>query len=136
MPDKYFTDYIRPELLALVPVLYIIGTWLKKSTFRDENIPVFLGCVSIGLASLYVLASFSLNGIREWMTAIFTAITQGVLCAGAAVFTNQVLKQSSKLKECMCKTESRDGEKEQNTAVPAAPQKRRMKKRNGGNDVM
>ena len=75
MPEKYFTDFIRPELLALVPVLYIIGTWLKKSTFRDENIPIFLGGVSVGLASLYVLASFSIDGMREWMTAVFPSIT-------------------------------------------------------------
>lgn len=119
MPEKYFTDFIRPELLALVPVLYIIGTWLKKSTFRDENIPIFLGGVSVGLASLYVMASFSLDGMREWMTAVFTSITQGVLCAGAAVFANQLFKQSGKLKECICKVEMQEKTDEQESTAAA-----------------
>ena len=102
MPETYFTQYIRPELLALVPVLYVIGTWLKKSTLRDENIPLCLGIIGVSLASLYVLAVFSLTGLRAWLIANITAITQGVLCAGAAVFANQLFKQGSKLKDCMC----------------------------------
>ena len=100
MPETYFTQYIRPELLALVPVLYVIGTWLKKSTLRDENIPLCLGIIGVSLASLLVLAA---GGYAiGWLIAIFTAITQGVLCAGAAVFANQLFKQGSKLKDCMC----------------------------------
>ena len=102
MPETYFTQYIRPELLVLVPVLYIIGTWLKKSTLRDENIPLCLGIIGVSLVSLYVFAAFSLTGLRAWLIALFTAITQGVLCAGAAVFANQLFKQKSKLKDCMC----------------------------------
>ena len=46
-------DYIKPELIAVAPVLYFIGIWLKKAqTVKDKYIPLILGTVSIGLLSL------------------------------------------------------------------------------------
>ena len=45
MPETYFTQYIRPELLALVPVLYVIGNLFApflaaEIVFRAVNIIV------------------------------------------------------------------------------------------------
>lgn len=40
----YLTDYIKPELLILIPVLYLIGMGLKKSqSVADRKIPLILG---------------------------------------------------------------------------------------------
>ena len=35
-----FQEYIKSELLILVPVLYIIGLGLKKSKLKDKWIPI------------------------------------------------------------------------------------------------
>lgn len=91
------TDYIKPELLALVAVLYLIGIALKKNTrVRDENIPTLLGAVGILLALLWVLGSASPSDPPGWFAAIFTAIVQGTLVAGASVYCNQLVKQAKK----------------------------------------
>ena len=84
-------DFIKPELLVLIPVLYIIGRGFKKtSLIKDKFIPLLLGSISILLASLYIFATSDVNGIKEITMAIFTAITQGVLIAGASVYANQI----------------------------------------------
>ena len=88
-------DFIKPELLVLIPVLYIVGHGFKKtSLIKDKFIPLLLGSISILLAGLYTFATSDVNGIKEITMAIFTAITQGVLIAGASVYANQIYKQS------------------------------------------
>ena len=90
-------DFIKPELLVLIPVLYIVGRGFKKtSLIKDKFIPLLLGSISILLASLYTFATSDVNGIKEITMAIFTAITQGILIAGASVYTNQIYKQLQK----------------------------------------
>ena len=94
-----FQEYIKPELLVLIPVLYLIGMGLKKSSMADKCIPAVLGIVSVVLAGLYLLATGSFAGWQDIAVALFTAITQGVLSAGASVYVNQIVKQSGKKEE-------------------------------------
>ena len=90
-------DFIKPELLVLIPVLYIVGNGFKKtSLIKDKFIPLLLGSISILLAGLYTFATSDVNGINEITMAIFTAITQGILIAGASVYANQIYKQLQK----------------------------------------
>lgn len=89
-------DFIKPELLVLIIVLNIIGTGLKKSKLNDKFIPLVLGSISIVLTSLWVFATSELNGGRDIILAIFTAITQGILLAGTSVYANQLYKQLKK----------------------------------------
>lgn len=84
-------EFVKPELLVLIPVLYFVGAGLKRSETKDKYIPYALGFVSVGLAALYVCGS---EGIT--LIGVFTAITQGVLCAGASVYVNQLIKQRRK----------------------------------------
>ena len=89
-------DYIKPELLVLIPVLYLIGAAIKKSKIADKFIPWILGGVSVALSAIWIIANCSLANAAEIATAIFTAITQGVLLAGASVYVNQLVKQTGK----------------------------------------
>lgn len=85
--------YIQPELLVLVPVLYLIGAAIKKSATQDKYIPLILGGISIALSFVYILATSPLGTWQAVITAIFTAIVQGILIAGTSVYGNQVYKQ-------------------------------------------
>ena len=88
-------EYIKPELLVLVPVLYIIGMGLKKSTyFSDNAIPLILGACGVLLAVVYVTATSEFASWQNGLMAVFTALTQGMLCAGASVYVNQLIKQA------------------------------------------
>lgn len=49
--------------------------------------------VGVALAVLWVLAT---EGIENIYMAIFVALTQGFLTAGASVYINQIIKQSKK----------------------------------------
>lgn len=90
-----FADYIKPELLILVPVLYVLGAIIKDSeTIEDRFIPAILGAVGVFLSLLYVIGSAGISTV-----GIFTGLTQGILVAGAAVYTNEIITQLRKPSE-------------------------------------
>lgn len=88
--------YIQPELLILIPVLYLIGVAIKNSKISDRWIPLLLGGVSVLLCGIWIFANCPVGNPAEVATAIFTALTQGVLIAGASVYANQIAKQAKK----------------------------------------
>jgi FtsH-binding integral membrane protein len=94
-----YQDFIKPELLILIPTLLFVGAGIKRSNIKDNYIPLILGAVGVVFAGVYVFASEPVNGTQGIATAIFTAFTQGVLCAGAAVYANQIYKQAEKARE-------------------------------------
>lgn len=89
-------DFIKPELLVLVPVLYLVGAGLKKSEIKDKLIPLMLGVSGVLLAAMYIGATSTFNGAQDVVYGAFAAFTQGVLCAGASVYVNQIVKQATK----------------------------------------
>lgn len=90
-------EFIRPELLVLIPVLYFIGMWLKNAqAFADKHIPLALGAVGVALAALWVVATSTIASPQDGALAVFTAIVQGVLVAGASVYIDQLIKQAKK----------------------------------------
>lgn len=91
-----FNEFIKPELLVLIPVLYLIGVAVKNSKIADKFIPWILGGVSVALSALWIFATCAIENPADISLAIFTAITQGVLVAGASVYVNQLVKQTGK----------------------------------------
>ena len=90
-------NYVKPELLVLIPVLYFLGMAFKSSqTVSDKHIPLLLGGVGVLLTLLWVLAGSELTGAQDILRAVFAAVTQGVLCAGCSVYVNQLGKQRGK----------------------------------------
>ncbi len=91
-----YQDYIKTELIILIPVLYILGIGLKKSKLPDKWIPVTLGVSAVLLSASWVIATTDITSIKEAAAAVFTAVTQGVLLAGASVYANQLYIQAKK----------------------------------------
>ena len=60
-----FKEFIKPELLILIPVLYLIGVGIKKSEIKDKFIPLMLSIVAIILSGLYVLLLVKLLGQKR-----------------------------------------------------------------------
>lgn len=71
-------NYLKPELLALIPVVWGLGLVLKALpiTNKDAWIPLILALCSTGLAALYVLGT---GEVQNAALAAFTAITQGLV---------------------------------------------------------
>ena len=93
---EIIAKYVKPELLILIPVLYLVGMAIKKSNMKDSLIPLTLGITGVFLAILRVLATTNISSYQEGLMAVFTAITQGILCAGASVYINQIIVQKNK----------------------------------------
>ena len=91
-----YGEYIRSELLLLIPVLNIVGAVLKKSRLPDRWIPLLLGGLGILLSAVRVLSTMSVRTAQETAGAVFTAVTQGILLAGASVYVHQLYVQSQK----------------------------------------
>lgn len=91
-----YQDYIKTELLILIPVLYFIGIGLKESKLLDKWIPLLLGIISVILSSIWVFATSDISCAKEVAYAIFISFTQGVLVAGASVYANQLYLQAKK----------------------------------------
>lgn len=90
-----FSQYIKPELLILVPVLFVLGEIIKKTEVVKANwIPAILGVTGVILSALYVWAT---SGFSVMM--IFVSVTQGILVAGASVYVDQIIKQGIELKK-------------------------------------
>jgi hypothetical protein len=79
-----FAQYITQNALILIPVLYIIGMIVKNTEKVDDKyIPLVLLIAGIAGA----IGIMGING---------NAVVQGVLVTGATVYTNQIIKQSTK----------------------------------------
>lgn len=76
-------NYINEGLVVIIPVLYILGIFLKKSRVRDELIPWFLLVISIVLCG--IIARNVIQGI-----------IQGVLVTGVCVLGSQLYIQTFK----------------------------------------
>lgn len=91
-----FEEFIKPELLILIPVLYVVGIGLKKSKLSDTLIPLSLGGISIILSSAWVISTSEISTLKDVASAVFISVTQGILSAGASVYINQIYVQSKK----------------------------------------
>lgn len=80
-------QFIVDQALILVPVLYIIGMFLKNTPkVKDWTIPyILLVCGILGAVAIMGLSA--------------SAVIQGILVAGTTVFTNQLIKQTREKEE-------------------------------------
>lgn len=91
-------NFVKPELLVLIPALYFVGDMLKSSEFPNKLIPAALGGCGVVLAALYVVATSAGGASPQGIAmAIFTGATQGIITAGLSVYVNQLFKQAGKV---------------------------------------
>lgn len=78
-------NYIIENRLVLIPVLYILGEFIKRTEYiKDKLIPSILLLIGI-------IFSVLMGG-----DTIINNIIQGILVAGATVLGNQMIKQVGK----------------------------------------
>lgn len=92
-----FTEYIKPELLVLVPVLYAIGIAIKGTKLNNAIIPFVIGAAAVALSMLWVYSTSDIESGKALASAIFTGFVQGIMCAAASVYADQLIKQGKQL---------------------------------------
>ena len=55
-----------------------------------------IGISAIALSAIWVFATTEMSNMKETASALFTAVTQGILVAGGSVYANQIYIQSKK----------------------------------------
>ncbi len=87
-----FIEYIKPELITVAICLYGIGCIIKTSkTIKNKYIPLILTVIGMALSCLYLFGTEGFNYM-----SVFTGIVQGVICTAGAVYSDQLIKQTSK----------------------------------------
>jgi hypothetical protein len=87
-----FKDFIKPELLLLIPILMGIASQLKAMPkVPDYVIPVVVDILGILFAGLYIAATATDANLAM---SLFTGMTQGLLCSLAAIGLHQTIKQT------------------------------------------
>ncbi len=90
-------NYIKPELIIVAVVLYLLGQGIKQSqTIKDKYIPLINGAAGIVLCGVYVMAKCEVHTVQEIAMSVFTALTQGILVAGLSTYVNQLIKQTGR----------------------------------------
>lgn len=85
-------NLINPEIFLLVPVMWILGLFIKKSEINSKKIPLIILIISIILSLLYVLTPTFPNSSQMWYNTTINGIGQGILIAGLTVFGNELGK--------------------------------------------
>ena len=84
-------DYIKPELLVLIPVCWGLGLMIKSTPIDNRCIPAILCTSSVLLAGLYVSAAEP----QTLAMGVFAGVTQGVICWLAAWLSyDKVIKKN------------------------------------------
>ncbi|MDK2802878.1 MAG: hypothetical protein KFW09_05860 [Oscillospiraceae bacterium] len=98
--QNIINEFIKPELLIIIPVLYIIGEFLKTKCNIIKNcyIPLILVLISTALSTLWVLSISTITTYQGLFASLFTSITQGVLIAGATVLSYEIIKNTKSFK--------------------------------------
>lgn len=79
-----FAKYIANNALILIPMLYALGMVIKKTEKIDNRyIPIIL--LVTGILGATGIMGISVN-----------SVVQGVLVTGATVYTDQLIKQTTK----------------------------------------
>ena len=90
-------NYVKPELVVVIIVLYFLGAFFKSSQrVKDKDIPMILGFIGVAICGIWVLATCPIGTPQEVAMAVFTSLVQGILVAGTSVYFNQLSKQSKK----------------------------------------
>jgi len=96
--SAFIVDYIKPELLILIPTLWLLGEIVKKTQVKKTLIPLIVGISGVCLAGLYIFSLLPSFNIRCVLSAMFASLTQGLLCAGGSVYAHEIAKNIRKNK--------------------------------------
>lgn len=106
MEMQFLQGIMDTQIYALAVALYLLGIGIRKiSSVKNNHIPVILGVVGVIFVALHIFATQSFNTPQQIAAAIFAAFVQGILCAAAAVYADQIFKQYKKLKSVATDTD-------------------------------
>lgn len=86
-------SFIPQHLLILIVATYVVGVFLKRSSFKDNHITIalMLFCITFSFLLTIINAEY-----KRLFDAAVNSFLQGILCWGVSVGLNQTYKQLKK----------------------------------------
>lgn len=114
---EVLNQYIRSELMVLVPVLYFVIKILKKSRVNDRYIPLLTCTLSVALSGIYTFSMVCGFTLHSVLLSVFSSITQGIILAGCALFSAVLVKAHGERK-CACDEKKETAQNEEADKTP------------------
>ncbi|WP_195542932.1 phage holin family protein [Massiliimalia timonensis] len=89
---ELLNEYIRSELIVVIPVLYFLGRILRRSKVLCKRIPGILLVVSLAVTALYTFSVCDVSSLKNFYACLFSIVTQGVLLTGGSMFIHEMVK--------------------------------------------
>ncbi|WP_320122731.1 phage holin family protein [uncultured Sphaerochaeta sp.] len=100
-------NMIKPALLVLVPILNVVGQWMKgqtlgtgaaqKAKVESNLIPVILICTAVLVSTIYGFIVSSYQGWRMILDAVvMTGLLQGALVAFVSMGVYDTLRKKER----------------------------------------
>ena len=86
-------EYIHPELLVMLPVLWLLGHMLSKARLPGRLRPWVLLAVSLAAVTLYTLSVSDITGSKALFACLFSILTQGVLLSGGSALLQKLVEK-------------------------------------------
>lgn len=94
MDIEMVQEFIDPQLLILVPMLWGIGLAVKKSTIKNRFIPIILLVCSCAVTMLHLTSANMVLDAQALAACLFAGVTQGsVIWLCAWLTYEKVLKE-------------------------------------------
>ena len=85
-------EYVKAELIVLIPVLFFIGEGIGSRQVKNKFIPFILMAIGIVLSGLWVFGTTAVAGTQDIALAVFTSIVQGIIVAGMSTYVKELTK--------------------------------------------
>ena len=89
----FLTDYVKGELLILIPVLYTLSAFSYRFSISKKKTAALLLFTAVFLSSVYTFATTEVTDVQSALSIAFTSVVQGVLVAGIVVFGNSLINK-------------------------------------------
>ncbi len=118
-------EWIQPELLILIPVLYLISLATSRYRKISRNRPLFIELTAILLTGLYFYGTHDFGEVQQILQNTYGAITQGILLAGISLFLLSPSGPNDLWDKTVPPLAGPDGGKRNGTEVPWKTEKRK-----------
>ena len=84
--ELVFSDYLKPELAMLIPVLYTAMQIFRRLHLTEKALTAVVTVLSLTLCALRVFSTCEVCAANQALAAVFTSVTQGLIVSGAVIF--------------------------------------------------
>ncbi len=85
-----FTQYLKPELVVLLPILCFLRGYLKKRyPCRKKELEAFFMCFALIISVGYVLSTSVIESSQDFFKCVWLGVSQGIVIFTVCSYLNR-----------------------------------------------